>query len=66
MYTAFGAPYVAGANVRQAPGDWPTLIERAATSGSVHTIKLIEALARCDRGGDRLFASVAAHWLEWR
>lgn len=65
LYAAYGAPYAAGEHVRAFPGEWPALIARAAESGSVHTIKLIEALARFDRDGDPLFRSVAARWLEW-
>ena len=66
LYAAYGAPYRAGAHVRDAPGEWPTLTRRAAESRSVHTIKLIEALARFDGGGDPLLRSVAAQWLEWK
>lgn len=66
MFAAFGAPYTAGAHRREAPGEWPDLLRQAAESRSVHTIKLIEALARFDRGDDPLLRSVAAQWLEWR
>lgn len=65
LYAAYGAPYSAGAHLRESPGEWPTLIRRAAHSRSVHTIKLIEALARFDRDDDSLYRSVAAQWLEW-
>ena len=66
LHAAYGAPYTAGAHVRPSPGEWPELTERAAESRSVHTIKLIEALARFDRDGDPLHRSVAAQWLEWK
>jgi hypothetical protein len=66
LYAAYGAPYTADAHVRESPGEWPALTRRAAETRSVHTIKLIEALARLDRGGDPLFRSVAAQWLEWK
>jgi len=66
MFAAFGAPYTARAHLRELPGEWPSMTLRAAESRSVHTIKLIEALARFDRGDDPLLRSVAAQWLEWR
>lgn len=66
MYAAYGAPYTARAHVRDAPGEWPTLTRHAAESGSVHTIKLIEALQRFDTDDDPLFRSVATQWLEWK
>jgi hypothetical protein len=67
LYTAYGAPYTAGAHLREAPGEWPDLIEQAASSRSVHTIKLLEALRRFDHDpGDMLVRSVAAQWLEWK
>lgn len=66
LYAAYGAPYTAGAHVRDSPGEWPTLTRRAVESRSVHTIKLTEALLRFDRDGDPLFRSVAAQWLEWK
>lgn len=66
LYAAYGAPYTARAHVRDDPGEWPMLTRRAAESRSVHTIKLIEALARFDRSGDPLYRSVAAQWLEWK
>lgn len=66
MHAAYGAPYTPDAHLREAPGDWPALIRRAAQSRSVHTIKLIEALSRFDRDGDRLYRTVAAQWLEWK
>jgi len=65
LYAAYGAPYAVGAHVRSAPPAWPDLIEPTARSGSVHTIKLTEALVRFDRDGDPLWRSVAAQWLEW-
>lgn len=66
MVAAYGAPYTPDAHVRADPGEWSTLTRSAAESGSVHTIKLIEALARFDRADDPLFRSVAAQWLEWK
>lgn len=67
LYAAYGAPYSAGAHLRETPGGWPDLVEQAAGSGSVHTIKLLEALRRFDRGGpDTLYRSVAEQWLEWK
>jgi len=67
LHAAYGAPYVPGAHLRDEPEGWPALIRRAAASGSVHTIKLIEALTRFDPGnGDPLCRSVAAQWLAWR
>jgi hypothetical protein len=51
--------------VRASPPAWPELVRRAAESRSVHTVKLLEALGRCDRGEDPLRRSVAAQWLEW-
>lgn len=66
LFAAFGAPWVEGASLRAAPGEWSVPIEQAVASRSVHTLKLIEALARFDRGGDPLHRSVAAQWLEWK
>jgi len=66
MFAVFGAPYTASAHVRESPGQWQALTRQAAESRSVHTIKLIEALARFDHGADPLLRSVAAQWLEWR
>lgn len=65
MYAAYGAAFTPLAHVRSSPGEWPELVQRAAQSGSVHTIKLVEALRRFDRKGDPLMRSVAAQWLEW-
>lgn len=67
LHAAYGAPYTPGAHLRTAPGQWPDLIGQAARSGSVHTIKLLEALQRFDPTvGDPLYRSVAAQWLEWK
>jgi hypothetical protein len=65
LVAAYGAPHVPREHVRAAPGAWPELADRAAASGSVHTIKLVEALARSDRDGDPLYRSTAVQWLEW-
>ena len=65
MFAAYGAPFEPRAHVRAALPTWPELVHRAVGSGSVHTIKLIEALVRCERAEDPLGRSVAAQWLEW-
>lgn len=65
MYAAYGEPYTPGAHVRARPAPWPALTGRAAASGSVHGIKLIDALERFDRDGDPLWRSVAEQWFEW-
>ena len=64
-WLAYGAPFEPRASLRDTTPAWPELIDRAAASGSVHTIKLIDALARCDAGGDPLWRSIAVHWFEW-
>ena len=46
-------------------GPLGTQLRRAADSGSVHGLKLVDALARFDRGDDPLWRSVAAQWFEW-
>jgi hypothetical protein len=65
-FAAFGAPFVARAHLARAPAPWPESIAAAVASGSVHTLKLVEALYRCDSGDDPLARSVAARWLAWR
>ena len=65
LYAAYGAPFVPQQHVRNATPPWAELVERTVASQSVHGIKLVEALHRCDDGRDRLFRSVAAQWLEW-
>ena len=65
MYTAFGAPLTLGAHLHSAPPEWPELIQRAAKSQSVHTIKLIDALHRFDNDEDLVCRSVAAQWFQW-
>lgn len=65
LQRAFGALFVPAT-----PGapdqSWPAMVQQAASSGSVHTIKLIEALQRCDPGDGPLPRAVAARWLAWR
>lgn len=65
MYAAYGEPYTPREHLRPDPPAWPELIERAVASRSVHTIKLIEALVRFDRGVDTLHRSAAVQYLEW-
>lgn len=66
LQSAFGAPFTPRAHLRAAPPAWPELVQRAVTSRSVHSIKLVEALHRHDAGGnDPLLRSVAVQWLEW-
>jgi hypothetical protein len=65
LWIAFGAPCTPRAHLRDAPAPWSEFVERAAASGSVHTIKLVEALARLRADDDRLCRSVAAQWFEW-
>jgi hypothetical protein len=65
LFVAFGAPFVPRAHVRTQTAPWPELIERAAASRSVHTLKLVEALARFRHIDDPLCRSVAAQWFEW-
>ena len=64
-FAAFAAPYEPRAHIRPDPPEWPELVERAARSGSVHTIKLIEALVRFASTDDVLFRSTAVQFLEW-
>ncbi len=64
-FAAYGVPFTPGAHVRASTASWPVLAERAARAGSVHGIKLIEALRRSDHGGDLRLKSVAAQWFEW-
>jgi hypothetical protein len=66
MFRAFGAPFVPRAHVQARPPAWRELVADAAASGSVHTIKLVEALLRCGEPDDPLARSVAAQWLAWR
>ncbi len=65
LFVAFGAPFVPRAHLRTHTAPWPELIERAATSRSVHTLKLVEALSRFRHVDDPLCRSVAAQWFEW-
>ena len=65
LYAAFGEPFAARAHLRTEPPPWPELIQRAADSRSVHTVKLIEALVRFEHPDDPLFRSVAAQFYEW-
>jgi len=65
LVLAFGVPYQPGAHLRESTPAWPELVQRAAASGSVHTIKLTEALLRSRALDDRLCRSVAAQWFEW-
>lgn len=62
---AFGAPYAPGTHLRATTPPWSELTRRAASSRSVHTIKLVEALARHRHVDDPLCRSVAAQWFEW-
>lgn len=62
---SFGEPYQSRAHERKDLEDWPTYIERAVASRSVHGIKLIDALVRFDRDDDPIWRSVAAQWFEW-
>ncbi|MEM9382312.1 MAG: hypothetical protein AAGB93_20325 [Planctomycetota bacterium] len=64
-FVAFGAPYEPRTSVRAEPGSWDDHVARAVASDSVHTLKLIEALRRFDRGDDPLLRSVAAEWFDW-
>jgi len=66
FFAAFGAPFEARAHVREEPAEWPELVAEAVASGSVHTIKLVEALQRHDRRANPLLRSVAMQWLAWR
>ncbi|MEM6673701.1 MAG: hypothetical protein AAF726_12720 [Planctomycetota bacterium] len=65
MFAAYGAPYEPRTHVRATPPTWTKLMDHAASSESVHTIKLFEALERFDRDDDALCRSVAAQWMEW-
>jgi hypothetical protein len=65
LYVAFGAPHTPGAQLRATTPPWSELTNRAAESRSVHTIKLVEALARLRDDDDALCRSVAAQWFEW-
>ena len=65
LHNAFGAPFQPRAHLRPVTPPWPELVTRAATSRSVHTVKLVEALRRNDAGSDPLPRSVAVQWLEW-
>jgi len=65
MYGAFGEPFTARAHLHESPPDWPTQIQRAVDSRSVHGIKLIDALVRFDRDHDPVWRSVAAQWFKW-
>ena len=65
LFLAFGAPYEPRAHLRASTPPWPVLTRRAAESGSVHTIKLTEALLRFRHVDDGLCRSVVAQWLEW-
>lgn len=65
MFVAYGGPFTPREHLRSELSPWPTLIERAAASESVHGIKLIEALQRFDRDGDPIYRSVAEQWFEW-
>ena len=65
FYSTFGAPHTPNEHLRETVPAWNDLIDRAAKSGSVHTIKLIDALRRFAAKDDRLFRSVAAQWFEW-
>lgn len=66
MLAAFGGPFVPGAHVLRDGGDWADLLPQAAASGSVHTIKLIEALHRFDAGDEPLLRTIATRWLQWK
>jgi hypothetical protein len=62
MFAAYGAPFRTRAHLRTSPPEWPDLIQSAADSGSVHTIKLIEALNRSKSNNDTLCRTVAVQW----
>lgn len=66
LFAAYGAPFKPREHVRPAPRPWPELVDQAAATGSVHTVKLIDALVRLDRPDDPLHRSVAEQWLEWK
>jgi hypothetical protein len=66
LFTTFGAPHRVGAHLRDRTEDWGRLTTRAAESRSVHTIKLVEALARYRHVDDALCRSVAATWFDWK
>ena len=64
MYAAFDEPFEPRARLRaDAPG-WDEVLPRAVASGSIHGIKLIEALERF-ADDDPLWLSVAAEWFDW-
>lgn len=65
LWIAFGAPCQPRAHLRDATPSWSECVERAAASGSVHTIKLVEALGRLRAVDEGLCRSVAAQWFEW-
>jgi len=64
-YAALGSDFIPREHERASLPDWSPLLARAATSGSVHTIKLMEALQRFDTDDDPLWRSVAVQWFEW-
>lgn len=66
LHAALGRPHRAGAHLRDDPPPWKELVEETLGRGSVHTLKLVEALQRTDPGTDTLARSVAVQWLEWR
>ena len=65
MYAGLGEPFEARAHERSELPSWSSIVERAAASDSVHTIKLADALQRFEREGDPLYRSVLAQWFEW-
>ena len=67
LFSAFGAPFDVPPDDGRALPTWPELTEAAVASGSVHTLKLIDALQRCrDDTHDRALRAVARQWLAWR
>jgi hypothetical protein len=66
MYAAFGLPLQPRAHISPSPPPWAQLLPEAIERRSVHTLKLVEALHRCDRGDDPVWRSAAATWLAWR
>lgn len=65
LFLALGAPCTPRAHLRDAIVPWDEHLRAAAESGSVHTIKLVEALHRHRHVDDALCRSVAAQWFEW-
>jgi hypothetical protein len=65
LWITFGAPCEPRGHLRTETPPWSELLARATASQSVHTLKLIEALARFRHVDDVLCRSVATRFLEW-